>query len=125
VKLSQLIDPNYQAILRKLSSQEIPLKTAFKLRGIVQNINAEVAKYEEVRTEALKRYGDKKEDGSLATDEKGTVGLSGENRDHFINELNALLLTDVSVGSIAPEELGDKASLTTQELIVLGDLITS
>jgi len=123
MKLSKLVDPQYQAILRKLGAQEIPLKTAFKLRGIIKVGNDELAKYEEVRGEALKRLGDKKEDGSLDIDEKGTVNLSGDNKQKFIDELNALLNTDISVGTIRLDELGDKVSLTTQDLLILDDLI--
>jgi len=124
VKLSKLVDPQYQAILRKLSSQDIPLRAAFKLRGIIKSGNDELVKYDEVRGEALKRFGEKKEDGSLNIDDKGTVALSDDNRTQFINELNVLLNTDIDLGKIKLEELGDKCSLTTQELIVLDDLIT-
>jgi hypothetical protein len=123
MKLSKLIDPQYQVILKKLASQDIPLRTAFKLKGIIKLGADEVTKYEEVRTEALKRLGDKKEDGSLTVDDRGSVKLSDENMKVFVSELNTLLSTDVSVGSLKIDELGDKASLTAQELIILEDLI--
>lgn len=124
MKLGKLVDPQYQAILRKLAAQELPLRTAFKLRGIIKTGNDEFAKYEEVRADALKRFGDRKEDGSLDADEKGTVKLSEENMQQFVAELNALLATDINVGTIKVSELGDKASLTTQDLITLDSLIT-
>jgi len=124
MKLGKLVDPQYQAVLRKLASQEIPLRTAFKLRGIIKTGNDEFAKYEEVRADALKRFGKRKEDGSLDADEKGTVALSEENMTQFVAELNALLSTDVDVGTIKISELGEKASLTAQELTILDDLIT-
>jgi hypothetical protein len=41
-----------------------------------------------------------------------------------VEELNALLVMDVAVGKIKISELGDKVSLTTNELMVLDDLIT-
>jgi hypothetical protein len=124
MKLSKLVDPQYQAIIRKLASQEIPLRTAFKLRGIIKVVTDELTKYEEVRSEALKRFGEKKEDGSLLIDDNNSVRLSGENKDAFVAELNALLLTEIEVGKLKLGELGDKASLTAQELIVLDELIT-
>lgn len=123
MKLSKLVDPQYQSILRKLSTQDIPLRTAFKLRGIIKTGNDELNKYEEVRADALKRFGDKKEDGSLDVDEKGSVNLTGDNKQKFIDELNALLMVDINVGKIKLEELGDKASLTAHELLILDDLI--
>lgn len=123
MKLGKLVDPNYQAILKKLALQEIPLRTAFKLRGIIKVGNDEFAKYEEVRADALRRFGDKKEDGSLDMDANGTVKLSDDNMKLFVSELNALLVLDVNVGKIKIDELGDKASLTAQELMILDDLI--
>jgi len=123
MKLGKIVDPNYQTVLRKLASQDIPLKAAFKLKGMIKIGNEELTKYEEVRADALKRFGDKKEDGSLDVDDKGTVKLAEENMQKFVDELNALLVTDINVGSVKISELGDKVSLTTQELFMLDDLI--
>lgn len=124
MKLGKLVDPNYQAVLKKLAAQEIPLRTAFKLRGIIKTSNDEFAKYEEVRADALKRFGDRKEDGSLDADANGTVKLSEENMAQFVAELNLLLGTEVSVGNIKLSELGEKASLTANDLMILDSLIT-
>ena len=123
MKLGKIVDPGYQSVLRKLASQDIPLKTAFKLKGMIKIGNEELVKYEEVRSEALKRLGDKKEDGSLVIDEKGTVKLAEENMEKFVAELNALLVTEINVGSVKLSELGDKVALTTQDLFTLDDLI--
>ena len=123
MKLGKLVDPQYQSILRKLASQDIPLRTAFKLRGIIKISSEELSKYDEVRGEALKRLGDKKEDGSLQIDDKGTVKLSEENMNNFVAELNTLLATDISLGTVNVSELGDKVSLSTQELLILDELI--
>ena len=123
MKLSKLVDPQYQTVLRKLAAQEIPLRAGFKLKGIIKTGSEELAKYEEVRAEALKRLGDKKEDGSLNVDDAGTVKLGEDNMKVFVDELNALLVTDVNVGTIKLSELGDKTALTTQDLFILEDLI--
>lgn len=124
MKLSKLVDPQFKTVLTKLASLDIPLRTAFKLRGIIKTNNDELAKFEEVRSEALKRFGDKKEDGTLNADDKGNIHLSEENMKQFVAELNALLVLDVSIGTIKVDELGDKTALTAQELIILDDLIT-
>ncbi len=123
MKLSKLIDPQFQTVLRKLAGQDVPLKTAYKLRGIINKGNEELAKYDTVRTDALQRLGDKNEDGSLAVDDKGTVKLSGDNLQSFTNELTALINMDIPVGNVSINELGDKLSLTTSELLTLDDLI--
>ncbi|CAM6003912.1 unnamed protein product [Sphagnum balticum] len=123
MKLSKLVDPQFQAVLRKLAAQEIPLRTAFKLKGIIKTGNDELAKYDEVRGDALKRFGDKKEDGSLDIGANGTVQLSSDNKEQFVAELNALLASDINLGNVKLSELGDKVSLTTEELLNLEDLI--
>lgn len=123
MKLSRLIDPQFQETLRKLAATDIPLKTAFKLRGIIKRGNDELQKYDEVRSAALNRLGDKNEDGTLAADEKGTVKLSGENLQEFTEQLTILINQDINIGTVSIGELGDKLSLTTNELLNLDDLI--
>jgi hypothetical protein len=123
MKLSKIVDPQYQMTLSKLAAQDLPLRTAFKLRGIIRASKEELAKYDEVRADALKRLGNIKEDGTLDVDTNGTVKLSEENMKLFVSELNALLVLDVNVGKIKIDELGDKATLTTNELMALEDLI--
>ena len=124
MKLSKLIDPEFQNTLKKLAAQEIPLRTAFTLRGIIKSVNDELNKYDEVRTAALNQFGDKDADGKLILGEKNAVQINEENMKQFVAELNALLQTEVNVGSIKLSDLGDKASLTTSELITLDDLVT-
>jgi hypothetical protein len=123
MRLSKLVDPQFQITLKKLASQDVPLRTAFKLRGIVRTTNEQLTSYEEVRIEAINRLGERNEDGTLNADANGSVKLSDENMKSFVDQLNALLATSVAVPTIKLEELGDKASLTTQELIVLDELI--
>jgi len=123
MKLSKAIDPQFQIALRKLSTQEIPLRTAFKLKGIVKRVNEELTKYDEVRGEALKRLGDKNEDNSLMVDENGGVKLSDANLKEFTEELTALINTDIDVGTIKLNDLGDKLSMITNELMLLDDVI--
>ncbi len=123
MKLSVLTNPDFQKTLNKLITQELPLKTAFKFKTILKNCANELAKYEETRTDGLKRYGNQKEDGSLDLDEKGNAKFSKENFNEFAKELNGLLANDVEVGSVTLSELGEKISLTAKELLALDGLI--
>ena len=124
MKLSKLVDPQFQSTLRKLAGQEVPLKTAFALKGIIKRANEELVKYEEVRTSAVQRFGDKKEDGTLETNESGNVKLNDENAAAFVAELTSLLSTEVDIGAIKAQDLGDKITLTTSELMSIDELIT-
>ena len=124
MKLAKLVDPNFQTALRKLAAEELPLRTAFSLRGIIKQAGEELAKYDEVRAEALKRLGDKNEDGGLAVDENGSVKLSEENMKAFVEQLNGLLATDVPLANVKLADLGTKLNLSTNDLITLDSLIS-
>ena len=124
MKLSKLVDPQFQTTLKKLAAQEMPLRTAFALRGIIKRCSEELVKYEEVRMEALNKLGEKKEDGSLSTNEQGHVTLTTEATLKFTTDLNLLLDTDIELSSIKVADLGDKVVLTTSDLLLLDSLIS-
>jgi hypothetical protein len=124
MKLGKLVDPQFQLTLRKLANQDMPLRAAFKLKGAIKRMQDELTKYEEVRSEGLKRLGDKKEDGSVITDENGQVRLSEENLALFAKEMDALLSTAIDIGSVSVAELGDKVSVSTADLLTLDSLLT-
>ena len=124
MKLSKLIDPQFQSVLRKLAAQEIPLRTAFMLKGIIKLVNEELNKYDEVKSEALNRLGEKGEDGQIIVEANGNVKLSDENMKLLVSEMNALLASDVNVGSLKVGDLGNKVALSANELMSLDELIT-
>lgn len=119
MKLSTLIDPRFKQAIIKLNQQQLPLKVAYKLKGIINLIDAELQKYEEVRSAALLKYGKKKEDGSLEADESGNVPLEGDDAQHFVNEINELLSLVVDFPQIKLSELGDNVSMSSEELFLL------
>lgn len=123
MKLARLIDERLHAALTKLSSEPLPLRTAFKLKGITKVAREEFAKYEEVRKEALQRHGQKNEDGSLKVNEHNNVMFDEGGIKAFAAELNELTLLDVEIGSIKIDELGDKIVLTAEDLEHLEGII--
>jgi hypothetical protein len=123
VELRVLVDPKFQSALRKLASQELPLRAAFTLKGIINSINGELKKYDEVRNEALQQLGEKDDGGKVATTETGSVKLSEQSRQLFMSEMTTLLATPVDVGSISIKDLGEKCLLSTADLLTLDELI--
>jgi hypothetical protein len=123
MKLRVLVSPNFQAALSKLASQELPLLTAFFLKGIAKKNAEEYKKYEEVRLEALSKVADKNEDGSLKVDANNKTHLNMENLAKFQAEMEPLEESEVSLGSIKLSDLGNKTSLSTNDLLALDDLI--
>lgn len=122
VKLALIVNPKFQEVLVKLSRSKIPLKTAFKLKGIVKTTQIEFEKYEDCRKQALEKYGSKDDNGELIV-ENGNIKLEGEALQSFAKDLSELANMEIQMDSIFIDELGDKCELTTEELINLGDLI--
>lgn len=124
MKLSKLIDPNFQAAVKKLTTQELSVATAIKLRDIMKAGDAELAKYEDARRAKLETFGEKDADGKLTVDDNGNVKMSQDNLKAFVNELNELLDSTVDIGCLTATELGDKVKLSVIELMTLGDIIS-
>jgi hypothetical protein len=124
MKLSQIVNPDFLPVIKKVMSEQILAKASYTLKGIALECESELKKYEEVRMDLVKRLGVKNEDGSLKIDEKGMVNISQENMKEYTEQLTALLETDLPLKSVKISELGDKAYITPQELLVLGGIIT-
>lgn len=124
MKLARLADPQFHAALDKLALEQLPIKTTFRLKGIIKVIREEHAKYEEVRQAALNKYGKKLEDGSLEMGENGAVKFEGENLAGFVKEINELANEEVSIPQLSVSDLGDKLTMSFQELEMLEGIIT-
>ena len=123
MKLGRIIDPRFKVALKKLTDQDLPIKASFILKGVVLSSDSESKKFEDVRIEAVNKLGDKKEDGSLAVDEKGIVNVNAENMKEYTEQINALLDTDIEVKGVTLKDLGDRILLSVQDLFILDDLI--
>lgn len=124
MRISQLVDPRFKDALNKLVLEPLPLRVAFKLKGVIKKVDEEFAKYEECRREALKRFGKKKEDGSLELDDNGNVVFEDGSIQEFVKELGELVAVEVSLEKVKISELGENIKITVDELMILDDLLT-
>lgn len=122
MKLSKLTESNFRIAIQKVSSQDIPLTAAFKLKGIIKRGDEELAKYEDVRKSALERLGDRDENGNIMLDDKGGVKLSTENMQKFAAELSDLLKSEVDIGTMSVADLGNKVTISANDLMALSDI---
>lgn len=122
MKLSKLLDDNFNKAMKKLNEQSLPLKTAFLLKGLNRQMQEELTKYEETRKEALTKYGEKDAEGNLLVTDNGQVTLKPETRDLFIKELNDLLNIEIEIMPISVVDLGD-AKLSVDDLVALDGFI--
>lgn len=123
MKLAILINQNFRNGVVALAKQKLPLRTGFKLKGIIKRINEEYQRYEDCRIEAVKRFADKDEAGEPMFDENGNAKISQENLELFVKEIQELANTEVEVPTLTLEELGTDASLTVEEIMNLEGLV--
>lgn len=123
MKLSKLVDERFHVILHKLGEQSLPLKTAFKLKGIIKTSREEYIKYDEVRQGALQKHGLKGVDGSLMLNEQSVVQFSEEGMDAFKKELGELMEMEIELPTIKLSELGNDVQVTVEELEIIDGVI--
>lgn len=123
MKLGRIVDERFHTALAKLSTEPLPLKTAFKIKGISKSVRDEYAKYEECRQAALKNHGLKKEDGELDLDEKNNVKFDQDGMMAFAKDMSDLTSLDLDIPTVKLSELGDKLALTALELELLDGIL--
>lgn len=123
MKLMLVVNQDFRKALTILAKQDIPLKTGFKLKGILKRVDEEYMKYEECRKDALSRFGEKDQAGNVVQDDQGNVKLSKEGMDNFIKELQDLLQSDIDLPRLTVADLGEKLTMTTEQLLLLDDLV--
>lgn len=123
IKLATIVNPKFQETLVKLSRSKIPVRTAFKLKGMVKTAQVEFEKYEDCRKQAIHKYGKKDEEGKLEVDDQGQVRLEGDSLQEFAKELSELTNVEVQMPTLTVDELGEDCELTAEEFIYLDDLI--
>lgn len=123
MKLARLIDERFHIALNKLTKDALPIKTAFKLKGIIKITHSEYEKYDELRQETLNKYGSKNEDGSLKLDERSVVQFTQEGIQAFTKEINELTNVEVEIPTVKLSELGDTLRITAEELELLDGVI--
>jgi len=123
MKLARLTDARFHAALRKLSAQPLPLRIAFKLKGVQVKVDEELKKFEECRQGALEKLGKKDADGKLMTKPDGAVEFEQDQLKLFAAELNDLGAMDVEIPSVKLDDLGTKIELSVDELSLLDGIV--
>lgn len=123
MKLARIIDPRFHAALNKLiASKSLPIKVAFKLKGISKKVQEEFSKYEEVRKTALESLGDKNEDGTLKVDEQGNVQFSGDALQQFAQQIGELVQEEIELPTIKLDDLAN-AEISFEDVEMLEGLV--
>ena len=101
----------------------LPIKTAFKLKGVANKVADELDKYDKLRLEMITKYADKDEKGNIALEDNGHAKFSSDGLRKFIDNLNELGSVDVDIPAIHISELDGLDNFTGEDFVFLGDLI--
>lgn len=122
VKISSLL--NSTEALQKLAGTDLKAKLAWQVARLLKAAEAELQSFNEARTNLIKKYGEKDENGELITDENGNCKITPNFIDTFSNELNELIDSEVEISAnkISINDL-DNTNFTPSEMTVLEEFI--
>lgn len=117
VTVQQIV--NGAPALRSLANEKLPARVAFRLSGVLKQVQEHLSAYDEARIQTLENAGcTKREDGTgyeIPEDRHGDIE----------SEINSLLTEEVEIAANPiPLSALDGASLTAQQLMALDWLIT-
>lgn len=115
MKLGKLANPGFSksfAVL--LKCPKVPMRTNFKLRGLISTIDAQVTQYNATRTGLIDQYALKNEKGENVTEiikEHSITRLIPERVKEYNSKILELESLDVEVPVIKFSELGENLDL--------------
>jgi len=125
MRVGQIVDAKFKTAVGKLLPQDMPIKTTLVLKGVVDLLNSEIEKYEKSRQELLSKYGSKDEAGKLSVNENGHVKFAEDSAESYIKEYNTLCSAEVNIPTLSVQELGDKVTLSHDDLVTLAGFLTN
>lgn len=123
MKLARVADQRFHSALDKLAASSLPIKVAYRLKGAIKTVREEYAKYEEVRSAALQKYGKKDPEGKLILGDHGSVQFEDGDLQSFVKEIGELANEEVTIPTIKLSDLGDSVELTLQDVEMLEGFI--
>ena len=100
---------NAKNALRKIVNSDLPIKMAFELSSIVDDIENQLNKFEKFRISLFEKYGTK--------DKKGNISVEKDNLKSFNNEMDDLLNAEVNI-NIKPIKIDDVLSIDGLKLSI-------
>lgn len=121
-KLGVMVGNKFQESLVKLSKSDMPLKTAFKVKGLIKSVAEESKKFNELRDQLVDKYGQKDADGKLIVGEDQSVPIQKDKLEEFSKSFQELLDVEVELPQVSANDLG-KVELSGADLFVLESVI--
>lgn len=124
MRFGLLILDDTQRIFKYLSEVSLPIKEAYIINGLIKQINNEMLRYEQTRTQILLKFGELDANNNLILDTSSNVKLSNENKKQFVKELNELLASEANLNKISLEIKNiDNVKVSAKDISTLEMLI--
>lgn len=121
--LAQIVSPALKTLLEKMAKNQMPIASAWKIKSVIKEVAQEIAKYEEMRVELVRKYAKKDESGEYVAGEKGGISVDPEQMTEFTKEFNELLNLEATVTKIRFTDLPMNLELSPEEALVLEAII--
>lgn len=108
VRLGTILDS--MNILKELVDKELKGRTAFQVGKLIKKIDEEFSLFNETREKLIEKYAAKDENDEYILDSNNSYTFKDDNYNKFIEEINTLLNTTVTIEA-SPIKLDDIAEL--------------
>ena len=114
VKLSQIY--RAEPVVRKLTGQQMPIRTAYRIHKAIQNLRDEYVRIEQLRMDLVKKHGEEKEQ---------KLQVKEENVLEFAKEFGKLLEEEIDIefDYIDINSLPESLQITVQDLDAISFLL--
>ena len=122
ISLRQLVDSADS--LRSLGQKPLKARSAYAVSKLLKATDIELANFNEVHMNLVKKFGRKNEQGQLDIDEQGNAHIAPEELDNYNKETQELLDTvvEINANKVRIEDIED-LEFTPSEMSVLGEFI--
>jgi hypothetical protein len=122
MNLKTLINKDFLNSFNKLSLQNIPVRTAYRIKKMREQFDKETKEVGQLHLELIKKYASKKEDGTVIESENGNIDVDPKNLEVFYKEFEELVAENVEIVPLKLSELGE-ITLSVSDLVNLDSLI--
>ena len=122
ITLGQISNEGFTTAMQLLLTKPVPIRTAFKVKTLVNQFNEELKKLQELRVALMTRHCKKDAEDKPILDEKQNYTFEPTEMMEVSIAMRDLISIEVEFTPIKLEEFG-AIDLTTQNLFDLGDII--
>ncbi len=123
MKLSKVVNPEFQKALMKLSNQDLPVMVARDVLSILKKVQETTEEYHKERMKLLTENSEKDSQGNVKTDASGNCIIKEGKRAEVDEALINMANKSVTLSNIEMKDLKE-VRLSAQDFSLLEDLVS-